>query len=54
MATEQSSALKALLMKMSRYPKLIISKLEEQDYNQDGLLNIDGFNASLMIGEVGL
>ena len=29
MATEQSSALKALLMKMSRFPKLIISKLEE-------------------------
>ena len=53
-AYEQSSAMKALQMKLSRYPKLIISKLEEQDHNQDGLLNVDGFIASLMIGEVGL
>ena len=33
---------------------MIIGNLEQKDYNNDGLLNIDGFLASLRISEVGL
>ena len=34
--------------------KLVIESMERQDYNKDGLLNIDGFEASLLIREVGM
>ena len=36
------------------HARLIIGNLEQKDFNNDGLLNIDGFLASLRISEVGL
>lgn len=31
-----------------------MENMERQDYNKDGILNIDGFEASLLIREVGM
>jgi hypothetical protein len=32
----------------------VVESLERQDYNKDGQLNIDGFEASLLIREIGM
>lgn len=34
--------------------KLVAENMEQQDYNKDGLLNLDGFEAALRVREIGL
>ena len=53
-AAERDPGLKVLDRALQQHAKIIIQRLEQQDYNRDGLLNIDGFVASLRIGEITL
>lgn len=51
---DHSDAIRRLRKAISENGRLIISKLEGQDYNKDGVLNVDGFKAALRIPEVPL
>jgi hypothetical protein len=49
---DHSDVIRRLRKAISENGRLIISKLEGQDYNKDGVLNVDGFKAALRIPEV--
>jgi thermostable 8-oxoguanine DNA glycosylase len=53
-AIRESSAIVSLHRAIQSNGKVVIESMERQDYNKDGLLNIDGFEASLLIREVGM
>ena len=54
MLLSKSGAYKLFEAALVQHAKLIIQRVEVQDYNRDGMINIDGFRASLRMSEVGL
>ena len=54
MLLSKSGAYKLFEAALVQHAKLIIERLEVQDYNRDGMLNIDGFRGSCRMSEVGL
>ena len=53
-AHSKSTALVKLYRAIEANPKMLIQRLEQQDYNRDGLLNIDGFEASFSVTQVNM
>jgi len=53
-AAAKSEYLKTIDRALSQHARLIISNFEQKDFNNDGLLNIDGWLASMRIAEIGL
>ena len=53
-AIRKNEHLKTIDRALESHGRLIVGNLEQKDFNNDGLLNIDGFLASLRIGEIGL
>jgi len=51
-AIRNSSALAMLKSAIQNNGKLVAESFERQDHNKDGLLNIDGFWASLLLPEI--
>ena len=50
-AKERSKALRKVTDAVTANAKLVCQRLEQQDYNKDGALNIDGFKAALLVRE---
>ena len=48
----RSEALEKLKKALRNHGKLIVQKLESVDYNNDSMLNVDGFKAALRYEEV--
>lgn len=53
-ATRNSTALANLRTAIQNNGKLVVENMERQDYNKDGVLNMDGFSASLLLNEIKL
>lgn len=48
-AKGNSSALKKFTSGCQKHGKAIVQRFEGQDHNKDGILNVDGFKAALLI-----
>lgn len=53
-ARDKSQALKNLKNGASRNGKTVVQRFEGQDHNKDGLLNVDGFKAALLVKELNM
>ena len=51
LAKERSKAYRKVIDAVTCNGKLVCQRLEQQDYNKDGELNIDGFKAALLVRE---
>lgn len=53
-ARERSQPLKKFVGVFAKNGRTLVTRFEAQDYNKDGLLNVDGFRAACLLPEVGM